>query len=104
MNKGELIERGPEGIAKLTDSANKKTLAYCLVFSIIFNIWQGYNNDRLTKKILNTTEDLQEKRIEELKSMVRGEVIQQVQPIAKKVDTIRQTADSTFRNINEKLP
>lgn len=103
MNKPELLEKGTEAVEKLTRSAHYRTLAFCLVFSVCFNIWQGYNNDRLTNKILNTTEDLQEKRIEELKSIVQGEVKQQVKPIAEKVDTIKQTADSTFRNINEKI-
>ncbi|MGO3807433.1 MAG: hypothetical protein ACTJHT_14145 [Sphingobacterium sp.] len=104
IDKGELIEKGTGGVTKLTNAAHQKTLAFCLVVSLIVIFWQRYDNNKLTNRILNTTEDLQEKRIEELKSMVHGEVSQQVRPIAEKVDTIKQNADSTFKNINEKLP
>lgn len=104
MNKGELIKEGTGGITKLTVAAHQKTLAFCLVVCLIVIFWQRYDNNQLTKKVLTVTEELQEKRIQELKSMIHWEVQNQVQPIAKKVDTIRQTADSTFRNINEKLP
>ncbi|TDS11749.1 hypothetical protein [Sphingobacterium paludis] len=34
----------------------------------------------------------------------KAEITNQIQPIAEKVDTIKQKADSTFKNINDKLP
>jgi len=103
MDKGELIEKGTGGITKLTVAAHQKTLAFCLVVCLIVIFWQRYDNNKLTQKLLTVTEELQEKRIEELKTMVRGEVRQQVRPISDKVDTIKQSADSTFSIVKEKV-
>ncbi|HIY74820.1 MAG TPA: hypothetical protein H9825_01040 [Candidatus Sphingobacterium stercorigallinarum] len=47
---------------------------------------------------------LYERIIEEVRRQNKLEIREQLKPISDKVDTIRQTADSTFRNINEKLP
>ena len=104
IDKTELIKEGTGSVTKLTNAAHHKTLAFCLVVALIVIFWQRYDNNKLTQRILDVTEDLQEKRIEELKSMVRSEVGYQVKPIAEKVDTISQKADSTFKNINNKLP
>lgn len=103
MDKGELIDKGTGGITKLTTAAHHKTLAFCLVVCLITIFWQRYDNNKLTNRLLDVTEDLQEKRIEELKNMVHGEVKQQVRPISDKVDTIKQSADSTFSIVKEKV-
>lgn len=103
MNKGDLIEKGTGGITKLTNTAHQKTLAFCLIVALIVIFWQRYDNNILLNRFLNETSALNEKRVEELKGIVKKEVGSQVKPIADKVDTIKQTADSTFRNINNKL-
>lgn len=103
INKGELIKEGTGSVTKLTNAAHHKTLAFCLVVSMIINIALGLIIWSLTKKVIQTNETLNEKRIEELKEMVHGEVRQQVQPISKQVDTIRQSADSTFNIVKEKV-
>lgn len=103
INKGELIDKSTGSITKLTSAAHQKTLAFCLVICLVVIFWQRYDNNKLTNRLLDTTEDLQEKRIQEIKSIVRGEVTQQVRPISDKVDTIRQNADSTFNIVKDKV-
>lgn len=46
---------------------------------------------------------LYERIIEEVRKQSKQEITEQIKPIAEKVDTIKQTADSTFNNINNKL-
>lgn len=46
---------------------------------------------------------LYERIIEEVRLQNKQEITDQIKPIAEKVDTISQKADSTFRNINKKL-
>lgn len=46
---------------------------------------------------------LYERIIEEVRLQNKQEITDQIRPIAEKVDTISQKADSTFRNINEKI-
>ena len=46
---------------------------------------------------------LYDRIIEEVRKQSKQEVTEQIKPIAEKVDTIKQTADSTFKNINDKL-
>lgn len=103
MDKGEMAEKVTGSITKLTNAAHYKTLAFCLVISLIVNCCQGYSNSKLTDRLIKTSEDLNEKRIEELKNIVQKEVVHQVGPIAKKVDTISQNADSTFKRINNRM-
>lgn len=53
---------------------------------------------------LNREAELYDRIIEEVRKQSKQEIKEQIKPIAEKVDTIKQTADSTFRNINNKLP
>ena len=56
-------------------------------------------NDRLNDKDV-----MYERIIKEVDKRNKQEITEQIKPIAEKVDTISQKADSTFKNINEKLP
>ncbi|GHE34969.1 hypothetical protein [Sphingobacterium griseoflavum] len=47
---------------------------------------------------------LYERIIEEVRKQNKQEISDQIKPIAAKVDTIKEKADSTFKNINDKLP
>ena len=46
---------------------------------------------------------LYDRIIEEVRKQSKQEITEQITPIAEKVDTIKQKADSTFSNINKRL-
>src|SRR5690606_1425007 len=85
-DKAELIKEGTGGIAKLTSVAHYKTLAFCLVVSLIVNCCQGWNNSKLTDRLVKQSEELNEKRIQDLKSMIKQEVDDKIQPIKENVE------------------
>ena len=99
-NKADLIEKGTGGITKLTNAAHYKTLAFCLVISLIVNFWQGYSNSKLTSEIIKQNNDLNEKRVQEIKSMVQQEVEEKIQPIKLNVESATKKVDTVIERID----
>lgn len=98
-NKAELIKEGTGGIAKLTSVAHYKTLAFCLVVSLIVNCCQGYSNSKLTSEIIKQNNELNEKRVQELKSMVYKTVDDKIQPIKENVENTTKKVDTVIEKI-----
>lgn len=98
-NKAELIKEGTGGIAKLTSVAHYKTLAFCLVVSLIVNCCQGWSNSKMTDRLVKQSEELNEKRIQDLKSMIEKEVDVKIQPIKENVENTTKKVDTVIEKI-----
>lgn len=95
-DKAELIKEGSSAVEKLTNSANNKTLAFCLVFSMIISVIFIY----LYVSAKNENISLLRAQIRlEVERQLPTEVQKQVNPIAEgwnkasgKIDTLIQNS------------
>ena len=101
--KGEILDKGSGAIDRLTRSAHYKTLAFCLVCSIIGNCWQSYSNSKLQDQYIKTTTEMSEKRVQEIKSMVDQEVERKIYPIKTGVEAATRKVDTIIEKIGNEV-
>ena len=101
-DKAELIKEGTDGVTKLTNAANNKTLAFCLVGCIILIFLMYFRMNSLTDQLINTNNSKNDVIIEEVRKQVQP-IQEQQNKMQKKVDTITLNADSTLSYIKDRI-
>lgn len=77
------------------------TYALVIVVSVFWYVLYYVSDSK--QEQLDREAHLYKMIIQEVRSQVPQEVSQQIKPIADKVDTISQNADSTFKRINNRM-